>query len=315
MGLESFLPGQYVPVKVQEKMAAETLIRNYTISDSPKRNYYRLTIKRENEGKMSRYFHDSIGEGDEVELGKPMGNFHLSIGSKKPVVLLSGGVGITPMLSMLEYVAQNEPDRILYFIHSSLDSTVQPMSKRLMELEKKLSNTYMSIHHTQPNKDEIPGIDFTHKGLIKKTFLESTLYGVQAEYYLCGPVGFMETMYRYLVEMDIDSANINYEFFGEGKSLGDKPMFHDSNVGGHSIYFKKSGIRTLWNEKASSILEAAEANGLAPKFSCRTGSCATCETTIRSGSVTYDPEPFVAIPENKILTCCSRPISDLVIDL
>ncbi len=309
------MPGQYIPVRVQLEKGAGWTLRNYTISDRPDRNYYRLSIKLEKGGTVSRYFHEKLAEGDEIELGKPMGSFYLTAGTHNPLVLLSGGVGITPMMSMLEYIANREADRTLYFIHASLDHRVQPMHARLRELEKKLPNTTVSIHHTCPNREERPGIDFDHEGLIDLPFLKSVLNGVQADYYICGPVSFMEAMYAYLKEMGIGGSAIHYEFFGEGKALGAKPGFHDSKTDAYSVYFSKSDKMAYWNEAVSSILELAEAAGLSPGFSCRNGSCGTCETRITSGSVSYDPEPFVPVPNNTILSCCSRPSSDVTIEL
>ena len=311
--LKPYLPGQFVPVRIP--LDTESIIRNYTISDWPGNDHYRITVKRENRGKASRYLHDNVKEGHELEVGKPMGNFTLSMETEIPVILLSGGVGITPMLSMLEFIAKNQPKRTVYFIHSSTNSSVQPMIGRLRELEKQHSNIHLFIHHSRPHGKEVPQIDFDNTGLIEMKFLESVLKGVTGEYYLCGPIGFMETMYGYLQQMDVDWRMIHYEFFGEGKLLEGNPIFTDSKSESYTINFKESGKSIVWNEKASNILEVAEANGIFPNFSCRTGSCGTCEAKILSGNVEYDFEPFIPVMKGKALTCCAKPSSDLTIEL
>lgn len=313
--LEDYFPGQFISVRVKPNGIDNEHIRNYTLSDSPKKNYFRLTIKRESNGIVSKHFHDVIKTGDVIGLSKPTGNFYLSINNSKPTVLLSGGVGITPMLSMLEYITENEPDKKVFFLHSSTNKDVQPMLSRLKELGLKNRNLFLSIHHTKPKNDEVPRIDYDYTGLITKEYLERILPNAEPDFYICGPVNFMETMFKYLLELGINEESINYEFFGEGKNLGNQKQIENINTAAFKIHFTKSLVEADWDSKNANILELAESVGISPQNSCRMGTCATCETTLHKGSIEYDPEPFMESPAGKVLICCARPTSDIEIEL
>ena len=311
--LKSYLPGQFISLKITSK-EGEIIFRNYTLSDASNEAYYRLTIKRETFGKVSRHFHDQFNRGDEILISKPMGDFHLDITTEKPIVLLSGGVGITPMMSMLEYVAKNQTERKIHFIHSSLDKTVQPFFNRLKELEQQHSNLDLSLFHSNPVKEEQEGIDYDFAGLVNRETL-TKIVTKENTYFLCGPVGFMEAMCNHLINLNVAETDIFYEFFGEGKTLGTKPVFKDSNSAQLKVNFTHSKVEVNWLPDASSILELAEVNGLKPPNSCRMGTCSTCESTLVSGSIEYDPEPFMEAEEGKILICCAKPTSDVSVEL
>ncbi len=311
--VEDYLPGQFITVGIL--INGEQFTRNYTLSDAPGKGYFRLTVKREEKGKVSKYLHDVLKEGGLLNISKPTGKFHINIAADNPIVLISGGVGITPMLSMAEYAAAHQPNRKVYFLHSSIDKQVQPMSKRLREIQAKHPGFELTIFHTTPQEDELKGVDFDEKGFITRQYLEAMNIEKGADYYLCGPVGFMEAMYNALIEMKIPETNIAYEFFGDGKLSGAAPKFTDSKSAGLSVTFSKSGVSANWPEGISSLLELAEVNGLSPAFSCRMGTCSTCETRMISGEITYDPEPFMEPQTENIFICCAKPVSDVIIDL
>ena len=312
--LADYKPGQFITVKVQPENSEKELIRNYTLSDIPNKNYYRITIKREEHGQVSRFFHDNLKTGDTIMAKDPTGSFFLSMETKKPVVMLSGGVGITPMISMLEYILENEPERKVHFIHSSRNRDVQPMMKRLRKLTSENENLNLFINHSEPNDNEHKGIDYDFDGFITEEFLFKTLPKIEADYYLCGPVGFMETMYTYLIGLNVPKENIYYEFFGEGKQLGEEsPKFIDSNSSHFKVKFTESNKESNWDAKQSSILDFAESMGLKLESSCRMGTCSSCESTLIKGNVEYNPEPFINVPKNKILICCAIPTSDIEI--
>ena len=217
--IPDYIAGQFVNIKVKMPDIEKELIRSYTISDSPNNPYIRITIKKEPKGKVSSYLHELLEVGDSVMLSKPMGNFHLSNQNINPVVLISGGVGITPMLSIAEYINAYQPNRKVYFIHSSINKEVRPMVKRLNTLNSENDNFILSIHHTTPSDDEIVDIDYNFSGYITKEYLINHMPAEELEIYLCGPSAFMETMYLYLLGLGIKSQNIFYEYFGGGKKL------------------------------------------------------------------------------------------------
>ncbi len=313
--LDSYLPGQFVTLRVRPDNTTQEYSRNYTLSDCPGKEYFRLTIKREEQGIVSKYMHDVLQAGDQIDLSKPHGDFHLSINHSRPAVLISGGVGITPMLSMLEYITAYEPDRRVLFIHASRNKAVQPMLARLRELTVMYKNLYLSVHHSEPTSDEREFIDYDFTGFISRTYLASVLPEVEMDYYLCGPLGFMETMYQYLRELGVDEKSIRYEFFGKGKRLSVSATKADSNSGSFTVKFNQSDVEIDWNDTQPSLLDLAESVGLTPAFSCRMGTCSSCESILQKGAVKYDPEPFVEAPAGKVLICCSQPVSDVVLEL
>lgn len=313
--IEDYLPGQFITISIKSSKFKQALIRNYTLSDTPGNDYFRITVKRENHGKASQYLHDNIKVGDAIEASKPLGDFSLTTRSEKPVVLLSGGVGITPMLSMLEYIIKKQKNRSVYFLHSSHDKTVQPMFERLREINTENENVFVSIFHSSPNTSEQQFLDYDFKGIISKDYLNKTLPSLDMDYFLCGPVGFMENIYSHLMSFKIPEDAIHYEFFGDGKSLGNTPTFSDSNTNDYKVSFTKSNKVVAWNNNSTSILELAESVDITPNFSCRMGTCSTCESTLIKGNTQYDPEPFMEATPGKILICCSKPTTDIEIEL
>lgn len=309
-----YLPGQFVTIKVQLENG-ETVSRNYTISDKPNNKYYRLTIKRESEGRVSRYFHNVLKVGSEIEMSHPMGDFYLNIENTNDVVLISGGVGITPMMSMLEYVVANQKDRKVYFLHSSLNKSVRPFSKRLNELQRRHPTLMVSIFHSFPNQSEKLNMDYDFEGFISKGSLSKTVKE-NNDYFICGPTGFMDAMYDHLVSLKVPESNIFYEFFGEGKKLGAQVSNVNTNNGIYKVKFSKSGLDTVWDYDSISLLDLAEKNGLTPPSSCRMGTCSSCETELIDGNIEYDPEPFMqASEENKIFLCCAKPTSEVHLNI
>jgi nitric oxide dioxygenase len=215
--LKVFKPGQYVALRIKLEEHEKPILRNYSLSDRPGLEYYRITIKKEEQGLISKSLYDSLQEGDLLELSIPLGKFHLSDDEQTPLVLISGGVGITPMMSMLEHSLHQNPNRVVYFIHSSRDINVQPMLSRLRELNQKHPHFSLSLFHSQPLETEIKGLDYDEKGKISKAFLYAVMPKVPAHYFLCGSLPFMQSIYDYLIANGVDPKAIKYEFFGVGR--------------------------------------------------------------------------------------------------
>ncbi len=309
-----YLPGQFLNLRLT---GADGLpfYRSYTISDAPGKGYYRISVKREDHGRASRFLHDELKVGDRVEVSNPGGNFHIDPSSMTPVVLLSGGIGITPMLSMLEYLQVHQPQRKVCFLHSSVNRKVQPMPLRLRVLESLNKNLFLSIHHTRPLDDETLGKDCHQFGIIKKGHLESTLLPYPVDYYLCGPAGFMKTMYGHLTALGILPEYIHYEFFGGSETLEGTPELKGSESPSYMVSFVKSQIEAAWDRSHTDLLSFAESLDLKPEHSCRMGTCSTCAAPLISGSVLYEPQPFLEAEEGEIFICCAQPTSHIKLGL
>lgn len=314
--LDNYLPGQFITIQVVPEGSQKPLLRNYTLSDRPGKSYYRITIKKEINGLVSKFLHENIAQGDTIKVSQPSGDFYLDEKNTTPVVMLSGGVGITPMLSMLERLVSGNAKRKVYFFHSSINKEVQPMSERLAEIKDRYANIIVNINHSRPLQNEQQGVDFDNEGVITFNHLKETISTPSKNtYYLCGPGPFMQAMYDYLTELGVAESNIKYEFFKDGKTLGTLPNINKTQQDSYKVAFAKTGITIDWTGEHNSILELAESVNIFPDNSCRMGTCSSCESRLLKGEITYDPEPFMETQEGHALICCSQPESDLIIDL
>ncbi len=220
-----FLPGQYITVRLPAPDGLTTM-RNYSLSDKPGRNHYRISVKREvspeaslPNGYVSCKLHNEIKVGDKLEVGPPCGEFTLEISSKpeRPLVLLSAGVGITPVLSMLLYSLENTPGREITFIHGCLNREVQAF-KSLIDL---LATTHpnLTIHYRYSEEGEATRQENSSTGLITQELINLLIPNPNADYYFCGPKPFMVNTYRNLNNRGIPTSQINLEFFGPREEL------------------------------------------------------------------------------------------------
>jgi len=314
--IETYKPGQFLPIKINVKDREEAILRTYTLSDRPGKDYYRLTVKRENGGLASNYMHESVSEGDVIQAESPRGDFYLSKNDNVyPMILLSGGVGITPMLSILNECIDNQTEQDIWFIHGSRNKDTQIKLERLRQLDEKRPNVHVHIHHSEPLEDEEEGYHYDQKGRITPEFLKTYLPDNRGLFFLCGPPFFMKSLHDALRSWEVPPNRIRYEYFKEGQKLESiAAVSNRETENTFTVHFENSGISTRWDDSYDSILELAESKGLSIPYDCRMGTCSTCESNLISGEVIYEPEPFVEIEEGRILVCCSQPGSDITID-
>lgn len=220
-----FMPGQYITVKITIDGEKYVLNRQYSLSDAPGKDYFRIFVKREAEpnqpsGKVSNYLHDHIQVGDELELSAPAGDFVLDVHQLTPVVLIGGGVGVTPLMSMLHSIAKENPARPVTFIHAAKNEAVRAFDKEVKDVGTLLPNGSSFICYDQP----IQNGNGDHKGKITKDVLEKFIHPA-ADYYICGPVPFMKAIVSYLEELKVADEKIHYEFFGPSMLMKQAPLF------------------------------------------------------------------------------------------
>nr|WP_315593856.1 NO-inducible flavohemoprotein [uncultured Cupriavidus sp.] len=214
----NFAPGQYISVAIQVAALGLQQIRQYSLSDMPNGRSYRISVKREAGGPqpagyVSSLLHDSVNVGDEVQLAAPYGTFHIDVNAKTPLVLISGGVGLTPMVSMLEQAIQ-DPDRQVVFIHGARNSGVHAMRDRLRETAKKNPNFSLVVFYDNPLPEDMAGRDFDYAGLVDVQAIRDKILLPNADYYICGPIPFMRKQHDALKALGIPEATIHYEVFG-----------------------------------------------------------------------------------------------------
>ncbi|MBU9227947.1 NO-inducible flavohemoprotein [Burkholderia multivorans] len=214
----NFEPGQYVSVAVDVPTLGLQQIRQYSLSDMPNGRTYRISVKREGggpypPGHVSCLLHDHVNVGDEIRLAAPYGCFHIDVDASTPIVLISGGVGLTPMISMLKRAIQ-DPKRQVVFVHGARNSGVHAMRDRLRETARTHTNFSLIVFYDDPLPQDLPGRDYDHAGLVDVNAIKDAILLPDADYYICGPVPFMRLQHDALKQLDIPEARIHYEVFG-----------------------------------------------------------------------------------------------------
>jgi ferredoxin-NADP reductase/MOSC domain-containing protein YiiM len=319
--LPKWLPGQFITVRLTRSQTDAPLIRSYSLCNLPGSGEYRIAVKQEPHGVASRYIREHVKPGDTMEVAAPRGSFFLSRGDS-PVVLLSAGVGVTPVLAMLHSLAQNEPTRAVWWIHGARNSSEHPFAAEARALLTKLPQSKSHVSYSRPTAFDQLGVDYTSQGRLSADVFDTLTLPHDAQVYLCGPVTFMDDLRASLTSYGLDPSRIHVETFGAGAALtpgiteASKPPHLPAGPAGTgpNVEFARSGLSVAWHPRYGSLLELAEACDVPTRWSCRTGVCHSCETALLSGSVSYDPEP-VEQPAGNVLICCSRPSEDLVLDL
>lgn len=215
----NFEPGQYISIAVQVPALGLQQIRQYSLSDMPNGQTYRISVKREAgdaarpAGYVSSLLHDHVNVGDEVKLAAPYGTFHIDVHARTPIVLISGGVGLTPMVSMLKRAIQ-DPHRQVVFIHGARNSAVHAMRDKLRQTASTYSNFKALIYYDAPLDTDVQGQDYDRKGMIELADLREQILLPDADYYICGPIPFMRLQHDALRALDVAESRIHYEVFG-----------------------------------------------------------------------------------------------------
>lgn len=193
--------------------------RNYSISNAPGEDHYRISVKREDHGLASGWLHDKAASGTVLKVSPPAGEFFLPDRPQRPVVLLSGGVGLTPMVAMLEALVQSHPDVPVHYVHGTHDRTTHALQAHVRALAASAPQAKISDFHQTPLADEVAGRDYDHEGLITPQWLQANMPEGEADYYLCGPRPFLRAMVSALSLAGVPSSRIHYEFFGPADEL------------------------------------------------------------------------------------------------
>jgi ferredoxin-NADP reductase len=261
--------------------------------------------------------------GDVLDVSAPRGAFTLQRGDR-PVVLLSAGVGVTPVLAMLHALAAQGSPRPVWWIYGARNCLDHPFAREARDLLAKLPHARSHVQYSRPEATDRLGIEFDAAGRLTVTTLEKLGVPRESDFYLCGPAAFLADFTAGLGAWGVARDHVHTEIFGSGTPItpGVKevprrlPHAPAGSPGtGPSVSFARAGLTVPWDPKFQSLLELAEACDVPVRWSCRTGVCHTCECGLISGSVTYDPEPLEPPAAGNLLTCCSRPREDVVVDI
>ena len=332
-GWRAFEPGQFLVFRFPADNERGHVLRTYSVSCAPDHpGRYRISVKREAapqpglpNGLGSCYLHDQVAVGDVLMADGPRGEFHLDRMSSRPVVLLSGGVGLTPMVSMLHALVE-QSDRRAIFIHACDNGEVHALGDEVRALAASRSGIDAHVVYRFPTEADRSAARHQAEGVITRELLQRLLPLDDYAFYLCGPPPFMQAVFRLVRSLGVAKERIAYEFFGPATVLepdevlaAPAPVAAEARVaapsGAVTVTFRKSGRSATWVDGAESLLSFAESHGLAPAFSCRAGVCGTCTTALVEGDISYFEEPLDEPCAGQVLICCARPKGNLVLDL
>jgi ferredoxin-NADP reductase/MOSC domain-containing protein YiiM/ferredoxin len=317
------LPGQFVVLRLPPQADGPPVLRSYSLSALPDARRYRISIKQEPHGVASAYLSTQVRPGDVLDVSAPRGAFILQP-ADRPVVLLSAGVGVTPVMAMLHALAAQASARPVWWIHGARNRLDHPLAQEARDLLAQLPHAQSYVQYSRPDTTDQLGVDFDAAGRLTVAVLEKLGVPREAEFYLCGPTAFLEDFTAGLGDWGVARDRVHSEVFGSGKSITPgienaprrRPHAPAGPAGtGPRICFARAGLTVSWDPKFQSLLEFAEACDVPVRWSCRTGVCHICESGLISGSVKYGPEPLEPPAAGNLLLCCSSPGEDVVIDI
>jgi ferredoxin-NADP reductase len=329
--LPAFRPGQFLTFSleladraVNGADAARTITRCYSLSDGPDPGHYRVTIKRVPApldhpeylpGLSSNHFHDHVQVGDVLRVKAPSGHFFIDPDPAVPAVLVGGGIGITPMMSMLRWCNANQPQRVVHLFYGLRNSDEHAFKSQLEEMAAAQPLLRLHVVYSRPASSDVQGRDYQHAGHVDVELLRRTLPHGRHQFYVCGPPAMMQTLVPALAQWGVPVADIHYEAFGPasvklpGAQAAAVPV-----VSGVEVKFHRSGRTLTWDGRDTSLLDFAERHGIPVESGCRSGGCGSCETRLLDGSVAYEQAPDHDVTPGHCLLCVGRPTTSLVLE-
>lgn len=325
MPIPPYDPGQYLTFLLRLPELEKPLVRCYSLSESPLvTEHYRVSVKRLGPppkrpelppGKSSSYFHDVLKEGDIVDVKAPAGHFFLDLSLHTPVVLIGGGVGMTPVLSMLNAICDSGSKRETWFFLGIDNGEQHIMREHLRRLDRENENVHVKICYSRPREEDVEGRDYDHAEWISVDLFKRLLPSNNFDFYICGPPPMMEAITGGLREWGVPDDDIHFEAFGPAtvKTAKVEAAAAPDQVP-IEIEFARSGKTLNWDPKAASLLDFALDHGIPIDSGCRAGNCGTCVTALRAGEVNYVVEPGSPVEAGSCLACISVPKTNLTLD-
>lgn len=320
--LPEFLPGQFLTLRLDLPDAisgkSHNVMRCYSLSDRPGLPYYRISIKRmPPPGIVSNTFHDQIHEGFLLQAHAPSGQFFLAE-AQAPVVLIAGGIGITPLLSMIHTRLADHTSQEIWLFYGVRNGRERIMQEQLNTLEARHPNFHVRICYSQPLPHERPGQDFHHQGHVDITLLRLTLALKPYHFYVCGPPGMMASLIPDLEAWGVPDPHLHYETFGPAsiaRSAREQTLAAPAanRTAPITVTLSRSNQSWIWNESHNTLLQFAEGHGVALPSGCRSGVCGACQTRLQSGTVQYSKSPEFKPEPGHCLPCICHPQGDVTL--
>ncbi|HTJ24647.1 MAG TPA: MOSC and FAD-binding oxidoreductase domain-containing protein [Candidatus Limnocylindria bacterium] len=317
------LPGQFVVVRLQPEGSATPVMRSFSLCGPPSSTQYRLGIKCEPHGIAGTYLAARSRVGELLEVSAPRGAFVLQA-DDTPAILLSAGIGATPVLAMLHALAAEHSQREIWWIHGARSRAEHPFAAEVRGLLAALPRGRAHVRYSRPGPQDERGRDYDSSGRLDAQLLAQLDIARESDFYLCGPPAFLDEFRAGLAAWGVAARRIRSEVFGSGPAMtpgivgSARRAPHapaDAVAAGPLVSFARSSLAVHWDAASGSLLELAEACDVPVRWSCRTGVCHSCESGLISGTVRYAPDPLEAPAAGNLLLCCSRPDGDVVLDI
>lgn len=329
--LPAFKPGQFLtfaldvkPGSAEGAAITRAITRCYSLSDQPDPAHYRVTIKRVpapadhpgfEPGLSSNHFHDQVQVGDVLRVKAPAGHFFIDPDPNVPAVLIGGGIGITPMMSMLRWCVSRQPERAVHLYYGLRNSGEHAFKQQLEQVAASHPALRLNVAYSRPGDSDLQGRDYQHQGHVDVELLRRTLPHGRHQFYVCGPPAMMQTLVPALAEWGVPVADIHYEAFGPASvKLPGATEPKAADVAAVEVRFQRSGRTLNWDGRDASLLDFAERHGVAVESGCRSGGCGSCETRLLAGTVQYEHAPDHDVAAGHCLLCVGRPASPLVLE-
>ena len=313
--------GQYLTLRITGA-GQPVRVRSYSLSSAPDGGTYRISVKQESHGIVSSYLDRELRPGAVLEVAAPRGDFVLDDGAG-PILLISAGIGVTPVLSMLHRLAESHSERDIWWLYGARGPDEHPFAAEAHALLASLPHAREHVFYSAATPAERHRVDAA-RGRLTKRALAGLGVPADASAYVCGPASFMAYMQDALTALGVDPAAIHTELFGALPSINPgltsqtrrAPHQPPGSLGtGPLVTFTRSGITTPFGNEWRSVLDLADACDVPTRWSCRTGVCHTCITPLLSGAITYTPAPLEPPDDGEVLICCAQPGTDIVLDM
>lgn len=323
--IPGFEPGQFLTFELKVPGQAGTVTRCYSLSDASDEKLYRVSIKRVPAprdvpealpGVSSNFFHDKVNVGHILDVRAPSGKFFLDTSSYQPIVLIGGGVGITPVLSMLNSITVMGGEREVWFFYGTIDSSSHAMREHLETVRALYANVKVVVCYSRPLEADRKGVDYDVKGRVSVELFKQMLPSNNYQFLMCGPPPMMESVISGLEDWGVPNHDILRESFGPASGRKAPVMQVNENADGPEITFKRAGKTVNWDPAFDNIVKFAEANGCDIPYACLAGNCGTCLTALIDGKVSYgDSEPDYDAGVGTFLACSCVPDGAISIDV
>lgn len=311
--LGSILPGQYVTVSLPAEGRSSPQ-RSYSVSGRIGERRLRITVRRAGRGGVSDSLHDQLSVGSTLLVGPPKGRFVVAERPTRPVVLVSVGVGLTPLLPMLDHLVQNDPCEDIWFIHGARSGQHHALKDETRRLADICRRAKLFTVYSQPADQDILGRDYDRCGHVDADTVATLVDVADVDFYICGPEAFMTSLSDRLVALGASPHSIKREIF-TGSAMAATPRLGASGLSDRTVRFSRTGMSVLWSPKCGSLLDLALASGIDVPHSCRVGECLSCLQRLVRGSVQYPDDAEIALDADQVLLCQAWPKEDTVIEI